>query len=271
MLIYVNGDSHTAGVGLGDEHLFPEYPGHQQKFDWNILSHWSTLRTTLIRERKLEDISTHENYKRCWATQLGVILNAEIVNEAVGGSSGFAILTRTIHDIENLIKKNKIPDEVIIGITTPERIAILNKDPSSLNDSFWVYTAHPNYIDSLDIAYRNYAKEFWKSHNDEELLTFFLYECLHIKNYVNSKIGKDPIFLNTSNVFYRYSNIVENTKIQLLKEVWGLLDFDSVHKQKSFSDIARGRGAEVTACGHYLETSHKDYATYIADNLIKSL
>jgi hypothetical protein len=186
----------------------------------------------------------------------------------VGGSSMFGILSRTIHDIENLIKEDNRPDMVIIGLTSEERLPIINVNPMLHDDGHWVYTAHPGHIDHLSKTYQNYAKEYWMSHTDAEMLTFFLYECLHLKNYVNSRLGYDPIFLNTSNVFYKYNEIIKDTKIVLLKEVWEMLDFGSIHTdQKSLMDIAKLDG--LTACGHFVESGCIKYAKYVAANILK--
>lgn len=267
MLIYANGDSLTEGVGLSDHIVFPEYPGNRQLHV--KVTDWPVVRDDLSRQRGLVDYLRNENKKRSWPTYLGKILDADVINEAIGGSSIFGILTRTIHDLEQLTIQGRIPDYVLIGLTSKERIPIINRMPDKNNDDRWTYTAHPRYFDHLDPTYRKYAKEYWRTLNDEELLIFFLYHCLHIKNYVKNKIGKDPIFLDTIDFFPKHKNIIENTESPLLKEVWGLLNFNEISSQISFTNI--NTFSVTTACGHWIEDVHKVYATYIADNLIKSL
>ena len=267
MLIYVNGDSQTDGIGLGDATVFPEYPGNSLHIDWDVINPWVSLRAHLIESRNLADTLKQENRKRCWATHLGKLADAEVVNEAVGGSTMFGILTRTIHDIDNLIKQNKIPDLVIIGLTTEERIPIINDRPNIHDDSDWIHTLHPMSIDHTDPIHQKYAKEYWTSQTDEAMLIFFLYKCLHIKHYVNAKLGIDPIFLNTSPYFYTNFKIINYTKIHLLREVWDSLKFSAVHEQKSFFNVAVQDG--FTACAHFAEPGHIKYAKYVAEEILK--
>jgi len=267
MLIYVNGDSQTDGIGLGDSSVFPEYPGNMMNINWDIINPWASLRAHLTESRDLADTLKQENRKRCWATHLGNLYSAEVINEAVGGSTMFGILTRTIHDIDNLIKKNKIPDLVLIGLTTEERIPIINDRPNIHDDSDWIHTLHPMSIDHADPVHQKYAKEYWISNTDEAILTFFLYQCLHIKHYVNAKLGIDPIFLHTSPYFYKNFKIINYTNIHLLREAWDLLKFNDVHEQKSFFNVAHQDG--FTACAHFVEPGHIRYAKYVAEEILK--
>lgn len=266
MLIYVNGDSFTDGVGIADSELFPEYPGHYRSYD-ELPRTWPAVRDDLVNSRNMREQLRMENRARCWATHLGKLLNAKVINEAVGGSSMFAILTRTVHDLEELAKNNQIPDYVIIGLTSEERVPIINTTPPIQNDDYWIQTGHPSHINSLNSKYKKYAIEYWNSHSDEEMLLFFLYECLHLKNYVKLKTGKDPVFLNTSNGSGRYKNIINKTRIHLLKEAWDLAEFDNVANQSKFLDIAQKHG--ITACGHFLHEANIEYAEYIKKNILK--
>lgn len=268
MIIYTNGDSFTDGVGLGDATIFPEYPGDQPTFNLNTCLAWSKARNMLVKDRNLTEKLHIEDRKYCWPTCLGKLVGAEIINNAVGGSNIFSILARTIHDLEKLEKENKLPDYVIIGLTSEERIPIISDNKLGTIRN-WVHTAHPNHIDVLSKQYQNYAKEFWKSHSDDEMLIFFLYECLHLKHYVNYKTGKDPIFLNTSNVFCNYSDIVKNTQLPLLEEVWNLLDFETLSHRPSFVTIGKPLGN--TACGHWTKKANIKFAKFIAKTYLNAV
>lgn len=263
MLIYFNGDSFTDGVGLGDAVVFPEhYPGNWPSYNKVAGKEWPPLRIHLTKENNLDQVLRFENRKRCWATHLGKYLDAEIINEAVGGSSMLGILTRTIHDLETLVKSNRIPDQVIIGLTSIERVPLINPNPALAEDDYWLHTAHPAHLAHLNPTYKKYVTEYWKSHSDAEMLTFFVYQCMHLHHYVKLVTGKPPLFLNTSNTFHLCPGFVDEAKLPLLTEAWQLLDFDDVAERKSLSNIAQH--TQYTSCGHFTEEGNIAYAKYVA-------
>jgi hypothetical protein len=101
----------------------------------------------------------------------------------------------------------------------------------------------------------------WATLSDEELLINYLKECLQIKNYVKRRIGRDPIFLNTSYQFWEYKNIVQSSKNQWLRMLWfELLEFDKINPQWFNS----GSFDIVTACGHAIPEVHSQFARDIA-------
>lgn len=269
MIIYVNGDSFTDGSGLGDHVVFENFPGNM--IDRSLPTRWGTTRSKILSSHpELRTLSKIENRKRVWATQLKNYINAEIINEAVGGSGIFSILTRTIHDVTNLVRNDKIPDLVLIGLTTCTRIPIINTNPNPNNsdDSAWIHTALPTWNSQIDSRYRKYIDATWESHTDEELLLFFLYQCLHIKHYIKSITNKDPIFLNTTYMMDEYKKLVESSNIILLKEVWELLEFSKVSDQISIYELSKD--LPFLPCGHVTELAHAKYAKYVYENILSS-
>jgi len=268
MIIYINGDSFTAGDGLGDHAIFPTFPGTLGLGD-NPRT-WASWRDTLLTtDKELADLSIAENKKRSWAAQLANHTTATIINNAVGGSSMFGIYSRTVSDITSLIKNNIVPDVVLIGLTSDERVSFINRNPMPDNNRFWVHVVVPACINHVGTTHRKYAKSFWESHSDEELLTLFLYTCFNIKTYVNSVINKDPIFINTSHRLEMYEKIVNESNIFLLKELWELLRFDTVAMHPSIQHMNGTR--PILPCGHVEASVHVEFAKYIYENILNKV
>ena len=272
MLIYANGDSFTAGVGINDYLMFPnDYPGNNragETYNPNLQAAWSRKRLNLINELNCHDELDTKNRERAYPSHVRNMLGAtQVINGAQGGSSMFGIYYRTVHDITKLLDQGTAPGLTIIGLTAPERLYCFEREQAKENDyQSWVINIMPNTIKNSESRYKKYAQEYWNSHNDEELLTTFLYQCLAIKSFVKSTTGKFPLFLNTSSVFYRYTDLIQESKLPILQEIWKILNFDVVVNKHAFYYF--GKTNLITACGHYEEKTHFQYAKYIVDDLL---
>jgi hypothetical protein len=275
MFLYFNGDSQTLGTGVADHLFFENYPGHFHDLDKNkqLAGNWVRSREEYINKtggdlRKKLDL---ENSQRAWPGQLGNILNAEVHNNAVGGSCIFSIYTRTVRDLEKFIRVNKIPDYVFIGLTTIERISMIYQDEYNLdrdNERSWVSTIMPFSVGIWDRKFQNYAYSHWDCHTDEDLLIFYLYQCLSIKNAVKSVIDREVIFVNTVNQWDTYTSIVKSTNSIMLKEIWAKLDFDSI-SPREYSLAHFGCEHGFVADGHFTEKGHREFAKFMASKYFK--
>ena len=266
MKIYVNGDSFTDGDGLADAETFPGmYPGHHHA-DGNLIvdRRWSNARHDILsNDLSLWDTYRNNNRKYVWATILGELVGASVVNNAVGGSCMMGIATRTIADLSSIHLRANLPDYVFIGLTMSDRLGWYDKEHTENNHTgSWVKTAIPAFSERmLPEHYKKMFMATWATLSDEELLINYLKECLQIKNYVKRRIGRDPIFLNTSYQFWEYKNIVESSKNQWLRMLWfELLEFDKINPQWFNS----GSFDIVTACGHAIPEVHSQFARDIA-------
>jgi len=258
MLIYVNGDSFVEGTGLAD-HIMFKYSARLSSKDW------ITHRAKLMRDLETYHSLRSANQKLAWPACLENISGGEVINGALGGSSIHGIANRTITDLEALVASGKHPDYVFIGLTGIDRVMILNQTPTK--ETWWTLSAIPNYVSRLDKPKEKYVNTFWETHSDEELLILFLRECLLIKSYVNSKTGKDPIFLNTAGSWDNLIPLVKNTKFQLIPFLWNLLGFDDLfEEQVPFGNF----GKEYPMCldTHWSHLAHIDYAQYIFETFI---
>ena len=267
MFLYFNGDSHTEGAGLSDCDFFPdEYPGNFISDINNfkpIDRTWSEwLYSYGSKNKHIWGKLRNANMQLGYPAQLQKLLGCEIYNNAVGGSGMFSIMSRTMHDLEVLAKKNKIPDQVFIGLTTIERIGIPSEEKFLDDATKWVHTALPITAHNLTDKWRNYAESHWTSHTDEQLLIFFLYQCAAIKYAVKSITGRDPIFLNTAIRWDHNHSIVRDSDNGMLRYVWASLGFDSIRDQISFDQIGFPLGQ--VADGHFCREAHIEYANYLA-------
>jgi hypothetical protein len=265
MKIYVNGDSFTAGDGLADAETFPDlYPGHHT-IDKPFDRAWCDKRHSMVdADLNLWTLSKDNNQKYVWSTILGNLINATVVNSAVGGSCMLGIATRTIADLESVKSRADLPDHVFIGLTTKERLGWYHEqdvqNPSKIFN--WVKSSIPGfYYRGYETKHKKLFETTWATLSDEELLINYLKECLLIKNYVNKRIGKDPIFLNTSYQFWQDKKTVINSKNQWLRMLWfDLLEFDRINDRW----FNKGKFDLMTACGHVLPESHAQFAKDLA-------
>jgi hypothetical protein len=268
MFLYFGGCSYTEGQGLADYAMFPnDYPGDYATLEDALKSGWVDARQKLLGHDKIIRYKLiEENNNRAYPAHLGKIINARVLNHGVAGNSMFGIMVRTIHGLNELVKANDVPDQVFIGLTTIERIPVLNieTDPE---DRRWTFTLTPSHIKAGD-KFEKYAREYWMVHTDEQLLTTYLYHCLSIKNYVKLVTGKDPIFLDTASFRNNYYEIVKNTRMPQLKEVSELLDLDNIFNHTSLGSFARN-DVRFVADGHWTEHAHVQFANHLAETFFK--
>ena len=271
-LFYFNGDSYTAGVGLGDFLFYTNYPGDMlTKYpNSEIVKKWHAVCYSNQNERYNENPEFYQklnesNMNLSYPNQIGKLLDAEVINNAYGGSSIFGIFVRTVHDLQKLSNQNKIPDSVIIGLTAYERLTKILECFSS-DSNTWTRGIMTNWVQDdplISSSYKNYANTYWSSHSDEEMLIFFLYQCLSLKHYVKNLTGKYPIFLDTMMNKSHMTNIVKNTRNCMLTEVWNILNFDEIDNQLGILSFGEKYG--YVADGHVNAKSHVEYAKYVVE------
>ena len=273
MLIYANGDSFTAGEGLSDSIFFNDYPGDiiDGKFDRTKVNQWTQQRKKIASQNQLVQELIDSNFSKAYPAVLGKKINAEVINGAQGGSSMFGMYYRTVYDILELKKQNKIPNIVIIGLTSEERLTIFNRKSIEHNPRTWAkYITGSAFTRSWNSnTLKKYVTAFWKQNETDDMLVHYLYTCLSIKTFIKSTIDKDVLFLNTSIPFHKNKNIVEQSPLYILKEIWDTLEFDKIYTQISFDTF--GVKYPKLCCGHYSELAHHDYAEYIYNNFLKDI
>ena len=142
----------------------------------------------------------------------------------------------------------------------PQGVGTISLGPVTTGlGEIYQYVVRPK--EGYESKYKKLFKATWATLTDEEFLINYLKECLQIKNYVKRRIGRDPIFLNTTYLFWQYKEIVRNSQNQWLKMLWfDLLEFDKINDRW----FNKGKFDLMTACGHVLPQVHSDYARDLA-------
>ena len=138
---------------------------------------------------------------KVWPHKLGKLIDIEIKNDAVAGSSNDGIVRRVLDNTHNLLKKYK-PQEIciIIGWTSPERKDFFFRDGSK---SHWEtllpaeLTQNQLNVD-VEQFYKTYMKHFW---NIEEFSNRYIEQNLLLHHYLDN-LGINHYFFNA---FYESS------------------------------------------------------------------
>ena len=162
----------------------------------------------LIDPELFGDDMTHVNHPdndqyrlpRVWPHKLGKLLNVEVSNISVAGSSNDAIVRRLIPNVMKLLGHYNSDDLfVIVGWSSPERKDFYFKGewnswetlyPAQLTQSL------PN--KDLEKFYKIYLKYFW---NEKEFMNRYINQNLYLHYFLKSK-NIDHLFFNA---FYESS------------------------------------------------------------------
>lgn len=260
MLIYVNGDSFAAGVGLADHKFIPGYTNYLPA-DRNRQIEYSRYRGEYIT-----DLVTIDEKANSWPSRLGV----EVINDSEGGSSMSSILYRTLIGLSNLKQKSTLPDEVIIHLTAPERISVI--DSREFHMASTVRSKNP-WIQSWLLGYSKGDKEqlcteIVKHLSFDDLFIQFLLEVNLLNLCVAQLIGKPPILVLTNrSVAAQCSWMIQSQKfsndiIDLCKSS-RILEIPPELTMATYSGTAF---AHTLPCGHF-----DDYVTTRFAEAIKAI
>jgi hypothetical protein len=229
MLIYCNGDSFTAGVGLGD-YLIPTYPGvfsedelESKKIEISKFSDTKSFfyRKKFVNYDEVVDNKTvakfyddtnqsrvvYENVysivekNLSYPAQLEKIdKSIKTINAARAGSSMGGICYRTILDLLNYKSQGIKIDLVIIQLTSIGRYEIFdtNQHDLMIDRPLSVFT------DPLDI---NISKAIISRYTNEDYLIKFLFHLASLKETVISITGKSPLIIDSMNGEWILTNI----------------------------------------------------------------
>ncbi len=230
MLIYCNGDSFTAGVGVCDD-IFPKYPGGFTKEELttrsseirkfgNIKSSFYSKYANLqdiIDGRKLLIFHDTEipgsvmvggahkllEHRYSYPAELEKIDSSiKTINAAVAGASMGGICARTVLDLLELKEKGIKVDRVVIQLTSLGRYEIYDSNQMNLMcdrpAGFFNSPADQKIGEAVILKYTN---------NDH--LIKFLYHLTSLKETILSITGKMPIIIDSINGEHIESNILD--------------------------------------------------------------
>lgn len=173
-LIYANGDSWTAG-----DIVDPDKFGDQNQYAMH---------------------PDNDGYRlpRVWPHKLGKLLNKEVLNKAVAGSSNDAIVRNTVNDVLGLLNKYK-PEElfVIIGWSSPERKDFFYKEDDAIHGHYeCMYPAEMGHFnsafDDINQFHKLYVTKFW---HEEEYVIRHCVNTITVHNLLKN-LGIKHLFFN---------------------------------------------------------------------------
>jgi hypothetical protein len=239
MLIYCNGDSFTAGAELID-HLFDDFPGYTAERFLNLDENtWpQEIQNFLFKRRQSEnhfinaDILKLESteitgitlsetrtpeYKMpfsvivkdlekkfAWPNQLKLLNpGSKVINEAWAGAGIAGICQRTVKDLLELKKNGRIPDHVIVGLTSHPRLEIYDAE-------------HINFMYEMPLTGQRAAKSaadqpiiqsYLAKYKNIDWAIKYLYTLMMMVNAVYGIVGKYPLLLNCGSLKWLISDI----------------------------------------------------------------
>ncbi len=262
MTIYCIGCSHTEGSGLADYKFFQnDYPGEMISNQDEAIK-WTYIRNKLLTQTPfLFEKLRQENLKKAWPAKLEKITNCEVINGAYGGAGITSLLMTTLYDLDMLSREGKQTKLVIVALPSMHRVPLVNRYPIKGYNPLAFKNIFPSMVDTAPEEYKEYCKSFYSSHSEEEILTFYLSQCLALKNVVKNITGKNPIFVNIFSI-RKWKSIVDESNIFLLKHYWKMLEFDSILEQRTMESFLKDDQL-MLPCGHFKEDVHEAFADYI--------
>ena len=252
MFIYVNGDSFAAGAGLHDSHFVDNYESYLTPAGKVSINEYHVMRTDTINRKypnRTAEVNRHER-ELSYPALLGKYLGAEVMNSAQPGSSMTSILYRTMMDLNSLKSQNKVPDHVIIHITSPERITMISEMgmANAVEDFRWILS----FVSGFDFKsdYQIATREILRCQNAREMLVKYMLELSLINSVIRDLTGKLPILTATTN-----HERFQAKKLSLVYPLLETLIADSRIETIPIELIEGSHltyGAEVTLpCGHF--------------------
>ncbi len=107
---------------------------------------------------------------RLWPYKLGKLLNVEVINSGVAGSSNDGIVRRTLREVKNLLSEHRAKDiYVVIGWTSPERKDFFyrNDDTGAWDTLYPVQNEYHHPDKDVKKFWEIYIQKYW---NEEEYL-----------------------------------------------------------------------------------------------------
>jgi hypothetical protein len=239
VILYVNGDSHSAGSELV----------HIRDGRWLIARETDNSEWTVIGESRGRDPHL-ECVKRSYGKLLADQIGAEFVCDALSASSNDRILRTT----REYLKRNR-PDYVIIGWSTWER-------------EEWWHEGTQQYwqINAGGVGF-DWPKEF------QERYRQYVLEMDHTRAVTNchAKIWALHQELNTLSIPHLFFNTFSwFTQVTMLD--WGNLYIDPYTKNSTYFEWLHNRGFQTvnSESYHYGPDGHRAWAEHLYQNYFKN-
>jgi len=245
-LIYVNGDSYMAGVGLAEEFYAPDHRYYKNS-DW---PRDAKFKSKLWKRRKNHHINIE--YDRCLAAHLGYITNVSVINEATGGQSNHSTTIKASKSLIEYSKDKKIL--ALIGLTGHQRIYWPTPDADKYNNNTLLFSVEENGL-------KNHVRKHFIQHcNDIDLYFSQLLPILGLYELFKNNKNVDLYFITTPLIDLQemqsreYNSIIQSLQDKVIDHLGEGITEDT----ESFC-----------ADGHVIEKYHKESAKRIKEKLWK--
>lgn len=240
MILYVNGDSHSAAAEAVNNHCFAN---DDAKF-WRPENH----------------LKPHpDNLAVSYGKKLADAIGAELYCDALSAASNYRIIRTT----KKYLETNK-PDIIVIGWSTWEREEWYDED-----DGFY-YQVNASGADQVPEKWQERYKNFIVNVDFYDKTIFWHKEIWLFHNFLNM-LNIPHLFFNCHNTFlYIDYNPLAINQIQIERYDWGL-NYICPYDQLSYYDYLSSLGYTQTKWGHFGPDGHAKWAEFLLPHLTKLL
>lgn len=275
-IIYVGGDSFTAGEDLSDK-LIPSYQEFSTReykqvvnadFLHSNLQNWRSIRKKFYLQNEGEfDNHIENNHNTRWSSVLQSTLNRSVMNySSAGGSSMFAIAYRAVYDINRLQNQGYKITDVILQLTNASRYTFFtNTDQEEYHngESYLIRSVNPAseiYTDLISAiaTHESYIHSVYR----------LFYEIYQAEKMIESIIGEKPIFVDS--IFFEPAEFLNRNLFKVANNFDSFIkDYSLELKDKlrlSMYKCINNEDEKVWTTSYHLNTEiHKRFAEQVAE------
>lgn len=208
-VIYIAGDSFTAGEDIGDFLVPNAVSRTRNDFNDHLMENvqsWQKYRDTWLHQdpNHIKQF-TDFNVQNRWSTQLSQILDISVINNSIGGSSNYEIMYKTLHDILDLQSQGIEIKDVIVQTTSSDRYSYYCKNSSSPD-----IENHKKYLISSFSRHSKknnlYTSDYYSRETWEMSAYRYFVDLMFFDNTITNILGKKPIYVDS--VFLKKNSLL---------------------------------------------------------------
>lgn len=262
------GDSYTAGDELNGNVVIPEYITHTWSPRKEGINPYDDLKNRYHKEMKR--LLKNDNWRYyhqdqlefAWPAHLKKLIDADVVNIALGGISNQEIAHRTLHEFHSMLQYRD-PKEmlVIIMVTSSNRIGFpQHKTTHKTHNKYKFQSFMSSWMNGDDGVLADMAKQWFMTHNDFDLFWESMKVLFATRQYLES-YGTTVLFVDSCLLKYGL-----NFDLEKVPQVDKLVEI--LNPVLSMNDITKTYPKPASLPGgHFVEDIHKLFAEQLADYL----
>lgn len=300
-IVYVNGDSFSAGADLAD-YLLPDYPEQWtlndliNNYDPDIGSRYVNWRHKFYDARSefySQDALNAQDRLR-WSSILASTVDRTVINNSYAGADNYSITVRSCNDIQKLISKGYTITHVIIQFTGFNRYSyvrnsnnsrdnrfyydIRNQSKSSMKDGFYlrhIKSSELNTGQLTDKESKFLEKEVLDElvYEDQDSSSRLLSHLLTLKLYkdaIKGVSGVDPIFVDSlfMKSYFRYTDTEKHLiSGSYINDVFNYIFPGSMLSMYDIPDFYNEKS--ITGGRHFDRFVHEKFSKLLAERYFK--